>query len=80
MARLTLYLDDKLKARLKTAAQKANLSQSRWVVNLITEKLNDEWPAAVSALAGAWADLPEANASHFPGNFELPGKSGNTTE
>ena len=60
MAQITLYLDEKLEARLRAAAQAANLSQSRWVANLIAEKLNDEWPAAVAALAGAWPDLPEA--------------------
>lgn len=59
MAQITLYLDENLEARLKAAAQAANLSQSRYVANLIAEKLNDEWPAAVAALAGAWPDLPE---------------------
>jgi predicted transcriptional regulator len=61
MAQLTLYLDDELETRLRAAARAANLSQSRWVANLIAEKLNDEWPASVVALAGAWSDFPEAN-------------------
>lgn len=62
MAQITLYLDDELEARLRVAARSANLSQSRWVANLIAEKLHDEWPATVVALAGAWADIPEAEA------------------
>ncbi|WP_420630622.1 CopG family transcriptional regulator [Candidatus Leptofilum sp.] len=62
MAQITLYLDERLEARLRAAAQAANLSQSRWVANLIAEKLDDEWPAAVTALAGAWPDLPEVEA------------------
>lgn len=62
MAQITLYLDDELETRLRAAARAANLSQSRWVANLIAEKLNDEWPAAVAALAGVWADIPEAEA------------------
>lgn len=60
MAQITLYLDDELEARVRAAAKAANLSQSRWVANLIEEKLSDEWPAAVVALAGAWRDFPEA--------------------
>jgi predicted transcriptional regulator len=62
MAQITLYLDDELETRLRAAARAANLSQSRWVANLIAEKLHDEWPAAVAALAGAWTDIPEAAA------------------
>ena len=62
MAQITLYLDDDLAARLRAAAKAANLSQSRWVANLITDKLHQEWPAAVAALAGAWPDFPEAES------------------
>lgn len=62
MAQITLYLDDELEARLRAAARMANLSQSRWVANLIAQKLQNEWPAAVAALAGAWQDFPEAEA------------------
>jgi hypothetical protein len=61
MAQITLYLDDEMKARLRAAAKAANLSQSRFVANLIAEKLRHEWPAAVTELAGAWPDLPEAD-------------------
>lgn len=60
MAQVTLYLDDDLEAKLRAAAKAANLSQSRFVANLIAEKLHNEWPASVVALAGAWPDLPEA--------------------
>ena len=62
MSQITLYLDDNLQARLRAAAKAANLSQSRWVANLIAEKLHNEWPAEVAALHGAWKDLPEVAA------------------
>lgn len=42
MAQVTLYLDDKLAARMQAAAQAENLSQSKWLANLIAEKLRDE--------------------------------------
>lgn len=60
MAQITLYLDDELEARLREASKAANLSQSRFVANLIAEKLHHEWPESVLALAGAWPDFPEA--------------------
>ena len=61
LAQITLYLDNDLEARVRAAAKAANLSQSRWVANLIREKLENEWPANVVALAGAWRDFPEAD-------------------
>lgn len=60
MARVTIYLDDELAGRVRQAAAAAGLSQSRWLALLIAEKLRHEWPPSVVALAGAWADFPEA--------------------
>ena len=60
MAQITLYLDSDLEAKVRQAAKEANLSQSRWVANVIAEKLRTEWPPSVAALAGAWADMPLA--------------------
>ncbi len=60
MAQITLYLNDELQAKLRAAAEATNLSQSRWVANLTSEKLHSEWPASIIALNGAWPDLPEA--------------------
>ncbi len=60
MAQLTLYLDDETEARLKETASSAGMSLSRWVANLIREKIASQWPVSVIELAGAWADLPTA--------------------
>ena len=59
MAQITIYLEPDLEARMRAAAQSMNLSQSKWVANIIREKLQNEWPPTVFALAGAWADLPD---------------------
>lgn len=61
MAQITLYLDKELEARVRAAAKTANMSQSRWVANIIRERLDNEWPESVMALAGAWANFPELN-------------------
>ena len=37
-----------------------HISKSKWVANLIKEKIADEWPESVKNLAGAWADFPSA--------------------
>lgn len=60
MAQVTLYLDEETAAKLKTAARTSGLSQSKWVAKVIREKVADEWPSQIAALAGAWPDLAEA--------------------
>ena len=75
MAQITLYLDDELETRLRAAARAANLSQSRWVANLIAEKLHDEWPTAVTALAGAWADISETETLRAGQGQDAPRES-----
>jgi hypothetical protein len=59
MAQVTIYIEPALEAKMRQAAQAMNLSQSKWVANIIREKLQNEWPATVQALAGAWQDLPD---------------------
>lgn len=59
MAQVTIYIEPELEAKMRKAAQAMSLSQSKWVANIIREKLQNEWPANVVALVGAWADLPD---------------------
>ena len=60
MSQVTIYLEKDLAKRLRTAAKDADKSQSRWLAELIREKLDNQWPAEVAGLAGAWDDFPEA--------------------
>ena len=62
MAQITIYVDSDLEAKMRAAAQAMNLSQSKWITNIIREKLDNEWPANVIGLTGAWADFPEVEA------------------
>jgi len=59
MAQVTIYLDEETERRMKTAAEEAGVSRSRWVAEAIREKTATEWPESVRRLAGAWADFPE---------------------
>lgn len=60
VGQITIYLDDKTEAEIRAAAEAAGMSKSKWIARLIREKAGDEWPEAVSRLAGAWPDLPTA--------------------
>ncbi|MGH8521842.1 MAG: CopG family transcriptional regulator [Gammaproteobacteria bacterium] len=60
MARLNLYLDEDTARKLRAVAKVSGLSQSKWVAKVIRERVSDEWPPQLAALAGAWPDIPEA--------------------
>lgn len=66
MGQVTIYLEDALEAKMRVAAQSVALSKSRWIANVIREKLRDEWPVAVMDLAGAWDDLPLVDGIREP--------------
>ena len=58
MGQVTIYLDDNIEEKMRSAAKSMHLSQSKWIASLIEEKINDEWPASFKNLAGAWSDMP----------------------
>lgn len=58
MGKVTIYLDDEIEAKVRAAAKAENLSQSKWVAQLIKEKTADQWPESVVKLAGTWNDMP----------------------
>jgi hypothetical protein len=60
MGQLTIYLDAELEAKMREITKSMHISQSKWIANLIKEKLVDEWPESVKNLAGAWGDFPSA--------------------
>jgi len=61
MGQITIYLDAETEKRLTRAIKKGGISKSRWIADLIKEKVATNWPGNVVALAGAWSDLPTAD-------------------
>lgn len=74
MAQVTLYLDEEAERLLRTSAQAAGVSNSRWVSDLIRTHAHASWPASVLALAGAFPDFPLADAAREAsgGGADLP--------
>jgi hypothetical protein len=63
MGQVTLYLDEKIEELMKQAAESAGKSRSRWVAEVISERLGSSWPDDVKELFGAWSgdsEFPEA--------------------
>ena len=56
MGQVTIYLDDAIEKKMKTSAKASRISVSKWVANVIKEKIATEWPADVAELAGSWRD------------------------
>lgn len=60
MGQVTIYLDDEIESKMRVSAKAMHLSQSKWIANLIKEKVVDEWPESVRELVGSWEDFPSA--------------------
>ena len=58
MGQVTIYLDDELETKMRSAAKSMHLSQSKWIASLIEKKVNKEWSESVKNLAGAWGNFP----------------------
>ncbi|MDL1964001.1 MAG: CopG family transcriptional regulator [Deltaproteobacteria bacterium] len=68
MGQVTIYLDNEIENKIKTAAKTSNLSISKWIANIIKEKISTEWPQDVVKLAGSWKEdfpsLKEIRSTH----------------
>lgn len=58
MGQVTIYLEEEIEQKMIANAKAMKLSKSKWIANVIREKLTDEWPATVRALPGSWSDFP----------------------
>jgi len=72
MGQVTIYLDEETEEQARAAARAEGVSLSRWVAGRIQRRARAEWPASVRALAGAWADLPTAQALRTTRSRDVP--------
>jgi hypothetical protein len=56
MGQVTIYLDNEIESKMKIAARASRLSVSRWIANIIKDKMSTEWPQDVFNLAGSWKE------------------------
>jgi len=71
MGQVTIYLDDEIEKRMKANAKAMKLSKSKWIANVIREKLVDEWPPNVRELAGSWEDFPTSEEIRETGQRDI---------
>jgi predicted transcriptional regulator len=65
MGQVTIYLDDEIESKMRESAEAMKLSKSKWIADLIKEKVTDEWPESVRKLAGTWKDFPLAEKNNW---------------
>ena len=58
MGQVTIYIDGETEKKMIASAKAAKVSKSKWISDVIREKVATEWPASVRKLAGAWEDFP----------------------
>jgi hypothetical protein len=58
MGQVTIYLDSETETKMRAVVKSTRLSQSKWIANLIEEKIKNDWPESVIQLTGAWKDFP----------------------
>lgn len=69
MGQVTIYLDNETEIKMKKAAEATHLSTSKWISEIIREKVATEWPQDIVKLAGSWKD-------DFPAIEEIRSNSG----
>ena len=60
MGQVTIYLDSETEKKMSTIVKKTGISKSKWISDLIKQKITTTWPENIVKLAGAWTDLPTA--------------------
>ncbi len=60
MGQVTIYLDSETEKKMSTIVKKCGISKSKWISDLIKQKITTTWPENIVKLAGAWTDLPTA--------------------
>jgi hypothetical protein len=60
MGQVTIYLDSETEKKMSNMIKKTGISKSKWISELIKQKITTTWPENIVKLAGAWTDLPTA--------------------
>ena len=60
MGQVTIYLDSETEKKMSNVVKKTGISKSKWISDLIKQKMTSTWPENIVKLAGAWTDLPTA--------------------
>lgn len=72
MGQVTIYLDDEIERKMNEAVKSAHVSKSKWIAQLVQEKLDNKWPASIVAMAGSWDDFPSLEDIRQTQGIDIP--------
>jgi hypothetical protein len=58
MAQVTIYIPNDLESQVKEMAGSLNISISKFISNVLEQKVQNEWSSSSRKLAGSWDDFP----------------------
>ncbi|MEX0738216.1 MAG: hypothetical protein WD071_02630 [Pseudohongiella sp.] len=58
MGQVTIYLEDEIEKKMNAAVKSAQISKSKWIAQLVQDKVTNDWPQSVVEMAGSWSDFP----------------------
>ena len=58
MAQVTIYMNNDLESKIKNIANSLGISISKFIANLLEQKVQNEWNTSTRQLAGSWNDFP----------------------
>lgn len=58
MAQVTIYIPNDLESQVKDMAASLNISISKFISNILEQKVQNEWSSSSRELAGSWGDFP----------------------
>ncbi len=57
MAQVTIYMDNKIEAKVKKLAKGMNVSISKYISTILEQKTANSWDSDMKNLSGAWSDF-----------------------
>ena len=58
MAKITIYLPDAIERKARQAAAQNHTTVSRWIADLVGQKVKSTWPPEFLKAAGSCPDFP----------------------
>lgn len=59
MSQVTIYLENTQAEQIKRAARSCKKSVSKWISEVVSEKLDKTWSEELKVAAGSWTDFPD---------------------
>ena len=56
MAQVTIYMDNNLEEKVKKLAKSAGTSISKFISNILEQKVKTSWDDSIRELSGSWSD------------------------